>query len=146
MYRVGSFRYSRQIIDKFWKPFSAGTAGADFAKFDIDKSLEQIIVPGDEFSCQINGAVGDRKLIEDFFIVLTSGFDIKAVHVPNGLNESTQSVEGVLRLAHARPFVSWQPTNKEVRLPFKMRIEGDLDLATHIALTMPLSQKLVSLI
>ncbi len=133
----------------WWKPFLAvpPTTGYLLKPYNLHSYWSSIVEP-DEFSAvwpQLTQGKPQEKgtlsldvcrSIEDYFVVLLSGFDVldvtwsaQAVSLSHatpsqGPNKSTvqHSANGVLQLKHARTFVSWAPTDSLIPLPFSMTL------------------------
>ena len=134
----------RQLAEAFWRPFTLGITGHDITKYPFRKSLSALTA--EEFTCQVNGVVGESKLLEDLFIILLTGFDIPKVSL-RASNEGKAGVfEGDIFVHHTRPFIGWKPTNTEFCLPFALRLEGDEtpDRLSHLCLKVPLKQSLIT--
>lgn len=136
----------RQLADAFWRPFSLGITGHDITKYPFRKSLSALTA--EEFTCQVNGSVGDSVLLEDLFIVLLTGFDIPKVSIrcASTPNEKSGVFEGDIFVHHTRPFIGWKPTNTEFCFPYTLRMEGDEspDRLSHLCLKVPLKTVLLA--
>lgn len=134
----------RPLAEAFWRPFTMGILGHDITKYPFRKSLSALTA--EEFTCQVNGMVGDSVLLEDLFIVLLTGFDIPKVSIRSAPESEKPGVfEGDIFVHHTRPFIGWKPTNTEFCLPYTLRLEGDEspDRLSHLCLKVPLKGALL---
>eukprot|EP00796_Vickermania_ingenoplastis_P006135 gene6135-4415_t len=102
----------RRAVERFWLPFMAGTTGEDLHKYRFRENLNTIRTPDNDFTCQVNGCVGGAALLEDFFFVLLSGFDIQNVTFAwrsSLYDPCLTNYCGSYTLVHARPFLGWKP-------------------------------------
>jgi len=116
------------LSQKFWAPFSQGVTGHDVTKYKISAAIQEIVPTREEgFSCTVNGVSGNLPLhIEDFFVALTTGFDLSPVAYTQS-PQSTMCTEiscGELHLCHARSFLGWKPTHQHVviQVPFELQL------------------------
>ncbi|KPA86516.1 hypothetical protein ABB37_00662 [Leptomonas pyrrhocoris] len=113
----------RQSVERLWSPFTVGRRGADLKVYRFHENLAELCAPGNTFTCQVNGAPGGKRVLEDFFATLLSGFDIVQVNVENARSNSLAEARdmrnhrGFYVLAHTRPFLGWTPTPTSLRLP-----------------------------
>jgi hypothetical protein len=113
---------SRPLCEKFWSPFNRKLVGCELATYAVSEMLTQV-VDQRHFSCSWNGQFGNSKLIEDFFAVLVSGFDIGGVIIDEGGWTQT-TCKGSIHLHHTRDFLGWKPTHSSFFVPFRMRVEA----------------------
>ncbi|ORC92035.1 uncharacterized protein TM35_000042490 [Trypanosoma theileri] len=105
----------RRVMTRFWSPFCRRITGPDLRAYGFHEVFNSIRTHDDDFTCQVNGQVGDAKLVEDFFILLLCGFNIMDVKLENSsmtdaINDSC-NFKGTYTLEHARPFLGWSPTS-----------------------------------
>lgn len=115
-------------VETFWGPFTRGITGPDIDKYPFADAMKQVSRPN-VFTSQVNGVVGGKSVVEDFFIAVLSGFDISSVDIKEFVSE-TASANGTYRLIHRRPFLGWVPqgdavtADVSVDVPFYMHGEG----------------------
>eukprot|EP00758_Cryptobia_borreli_P005542 Tbor_TRINITY_DN4921_c0_g1::TRINITY_DN4921_c0_g1_i2::g.9985::m.9985 len=126
--------------NKFWAPVSSGVRGQDIGNYNIMESLKEITA--NDVTCQVNGVVGDRSLVEDFFLILLTGFDVLKTSTTSTKNDS--HYDGDVFVRHSRNFIGWQPTNSEYCFPYHLVLEGqdNAGRATHVTLNVPLGDSL----
>ncbi|KEG13658.1 hypothetical protein DQ04_00861000 [Trypanosoma grayi] len=117
----------RRLMGRFWSPFCRRHVGPDLRSYGFTEVF-QTICTQDNFTCQVNGQVGDDRLIEDFFIVLLCGFDFADVHVEqSSLTDALghpHNFKGTYTLAHTRPFLGWRPPSVVPRLAPSSAVEA----------------------
>ncbi|KAH9601338.1 hypothetical protein LSM04_000178 [Trypanosoma melophagium] len=105
----------RRVMERFWSPFCRSIRGPDLRAYGFREVFNSIRTHDDDFTCQVNGQVGDAKLLEDFFILLLCGFDIVNVKVENSSVADaicdSCNFKGTYTLEHTRPFLGWSPTS-----------------------------------
>ncbi|CCW61384.1 unnamed protein product [Phytomonas sp. EM1] len=156
----GSERHAQEffhrLVVKFWSPFNQGRKGFSLSVYNFKENLDNIVLPN-HFTVQLNGVVGGRGLLEDFFTVLLCGFDIENVVVkaPCGVSPSGAFVAdhftlcGDYTISHVRSFLGWKPsTHGNALLPSETVLASALfpeqpqlqDLSTaqdHLQLKIP---------
>lgn len=123
--------YMRRVMMRFWSPFSRGHVGPDLDTYGFKEVFDSMRTNDSDFTCQVNGQVGDARLIEDFFHVILCGFDVVNVELKK-IGAADASVdpfnfEGIYTLAHTRPFLGWRPPTASNRLPSTAAAGGDGD-------------------
>lgn len=77
----GSFRHlnlsHRAALEKLFFPFNKKLTGCDLAAYPFKDALNEVTAP--DCSVLLNRAVGGRSVLEDFFLILLTGFDIGSV-------------------------------------------------------------------
>ena len=129
-----SLHLSRPIVDRFWSPFKQTTT-AGHLPGDMQRVLEELTTPRN-FSCLVNGVLGHSPtLIEDFFVVVLTGFDVEGVKVDK-LSEQRCMAEGRMTLQHQRTFLGWAATGQQIEVPYHLSMEGCVNgaRASHITL------------
>jgi hypothetical protein len=138
-----SFRrvlHSKPVYDRFWAPFKQNISGYDLQKYALNQAFQQVGGPG--FSCAWNGRVGNQNVIEDYFTMLLSGFDI--VDIQTHSCADNKRFDGAIKVAHVRSFLSWKPTQAEFTIPFQMKLETGLDgRLSHVSFRANLKDQLV---
>lgn len=113
----------RQSIERLWHPFTMQRHGADMKAYRFPEHLAELCTPGNTFTCQVNGAPGGKRVLEDFFATLIAGFDVVHVNVESARGSSLSDMRdmrnyrGYYVLEHTRPFLGWAPTPTSLRLP-----------------------------
>ncbi|EKF31798.1 hypothetical protein MOQ_004361 [Trypanosoma cruzi marinkellei] len=104
----------RRVMMRFWSPFCRGLVGPDLHTYDFKKVFDSIRTCDSDFTCQVNGQVGNARLIEDFFIFVLCGFDFVDVKVEKlsvtDVASDPCNFRGAYTLAHTRPFLGWIPS------------------------------------
>lgn len=136
-------RLSLAIVNTLWEPFRQGITGPDINQYPLKDAIKILARPK-VFTCQINGAVGDASLLEDFFITVLCGFDIASVDVRK-VSDEPSSASGVFQIIHRRPFLGWKPEEvspASMEVPFYMRGEGNFSggQLNHLTLRAPLAE------
>ncbi|KAL7702002.1 hypothetical protein NQL31_000297 [Lotmaria passim] len=113
----------RHSVERLWHPFTAGRHGADLKAYRFQENLMELCTPGNTFTCQVNGLPGGKRVLEDFFATLITGFDIVHVNVESARGSSlaeprdVRNYRGYYALEHTRPFLGWKPSPTSLRLP-----------------------------
>jgi hypothetical protein len=123
-------------------PLAAGLRGADLSAyqpqlfrhpFSHDRSL---LSP--QFHCCWNGVEGGRRVIEDWLIVLLTGFDLVASEKITFEESSSDGRvwlrgTGAIVLRHERSFASWAPSADPscFEMAYSLAVGGDLQPANE---------------
>jgi hypothetical protein len=113
----------RHSVERLWHPFMTGRHGADLKAYCFSENLAELCTAGNTFTCQVNGVPGGKKVLEDFFATLVTGFDVVQVNVERASGSSLaeprdmRNYRGYYVLEHTRPFLGWTPTPTSLRLP-----------------------------
>ncbi|RNF25914.1 uncharacterized protein Tco025E_01918 [Trypanosoma conorhini] len=103
----------RSVMKRFWSPFCRGIVGPELHTYGFSQVFDSIRTGDSDFTCQVNGKVGDARLIEDFFIMILSGFDFVDVKVATSSVSDAVcnpcNFKGFYTLEHTRPFLGWAP-------------------------------------
>ncbi|EKG03227.1 hypothetical protein TCSYLVIO_005736 [Trypanosoma cruzi] len=103
----------RRVMMRFWSPFCRGLVGPDLHTYDFKKVFDSIRTSDSDFTCQVNGRVGNARLIEDFFLFVLCGFDFVDVKLEKSSTADVAidpcNFRGTYTLAHTRPFLGWIP-------------------------------------
>ena len=110
-------------------PFNQGKVGYDITAYDFGSAAAALVPDPMLVASSVNGFEGvGVKHVEDFFVVVTSGFDISGVaETLTRDDEFEERSTGLFTLHHTRSFIGWKATNLQLLLPFTLTLKLDHD-------------------
>lgn len=107
----------QRSVERFWYPFMQTRVDLDLSFRRFAANFRDIRTPDNDFTCQVNRIAGGATLIENFFLILLSGFDITSVFFgwKSSLSDSCTSLySGKYVLVHTKPFLGWEPAESKL--------------------------------
>jgi hypothetical protein len=114
------------------QPFAQGKTGHDIESYGFAAAASPLFSNPHTVGVSVNGFEGlGVKFVEDFFVVVTSGFDIVAVteELPY-VDDVEERLKGTFALRHVRPFLGWKSTGMDLCAPFSLCLKlcnGDVE-------------------